>query len=290
MQTLLPDEHFVPAASPEAADAEVLATLVDDPAVMGRAVGPAVRWIHVLAAGIDGFPLEIVGERVLTCSRGASAPAIAEFVMAAMLAFEKQLPSLWLSEPPAEWNTAALGGLAGRSLGLVGIGAIGTEVARRALAFDMRVTALRRRPLPPPVDGVELCSDLSSLLAGSDHVVAAAPATASTTKLFDAAAFAAMKPGAHFVNVARGTLVDQDALLDALDGGPLALATLDVVDPEPLPAGHPLYGHAKVRLTPHVSWSSPQTITRTFDLFVDNLARYRAGDELFGVVDPRAGY
>lgn len=290
MQALLPDEHLVPSGHPEAAHAEVLATLVDDPAVMRRVVGPAVRWIHVLAAGIDGFPLEVAGERAVTCSRGASAPAIAEFVLAAMLAFEKQLPQLWLSEPPAQWNVASLGGLAGRRLGLVGIGAIGTELARRALAFDMRVSALRRRPLPAPVDGVELCADLGSLVADADHVVVAAPATASTTKLFDAAVFAAMKPGSHFVNVARGSLVDQEALLDALDRGPLALATLDVVDPEPLPAGHPLYGHPKVRLTPHVSWSSPQTITRTLDLFVDNLARYRAGEELAGTVDAQAGY
>jgi phosphoglycerate dehydrogenase-like enzyme len=290
LQSLMPQEHFVPSGSPEAADAEVLATLVDEPAVMAQVVRAATRWIHVLAAGIDGFPLEVVGERAITCSRGASAPAIAEFVMASLLVFEKQLPSLWLSEPPAEWNVAALGGLAGRRLGLVGIGAIGTEVARRALAFDMRVSAMRRRVLPAPVDGVDLCPDLASLLAEADHVVVAAPATPSTARLFDAAAFSAMKPGAHFVNVARGTLVDQEALLEALDRGPLALATLDVVDPEPLPAGHPLYAHPKVRLTPHVSWSSPQTITRTFELFADNLARYRAGEKLAGSVDPEAGY
>jgi phosphoglycerate dehydrogenase-like enzyme len=268
----------------------VLATLVDEPVAMAEVVRPAVRWIHVLAAGIDGFPLDLVGERLLTCSRGASAPAIAEFVLAAMLAFEKQLPDVWLSEPPPEWNVATLGGLAGRRLGLVGIGAIGTEVARRALAFDMRVSALRRSRTPAPIVDVELRTDLGSLLAEADHVVVAAPATAATRRLFDADAFCAMKPGAHFVNVARGSLVDQQALLDALDRGQPAMATLDVVDPEPLPADHVFYGHPKIRLSPHVSWSSPQTIARTFDLFSENLVRYRAGAPLAGQVDPEAGY
>jgi phosphoglycerate dehydrogenase-like enzyme len=99
-----------------------------------------------------------------------------------------------------------------------------------------------------------------------------------------------MKPGAHLVNIARGALVDQDALLVALDGGHLAAASLDVVDPEPLPEGHPLYAHPKVRLSPHVSWSSPDTMIRTMQMFVDNLHRYRSGQPLLGMVDTDAGY
>jgi len=251
---------------------------------------PGMRWVHVLGAGVDGFPLEVAGERLVTCSRGASAVAIAEYVLASMLAFEKQLPQSWITEPPAEWNVAGLGSLAGRRLGLVGIGAIGTEVARRALAFDMTVTALRRRPEPAPVDGVTLAGDLQTLLGASDHVVVAAPATSSTRRLFDGAAFGAMVRGAHFVNVARGTLVDQDALLEALDRGHLALATLDVVDPEPLPAGHRFFTHPKVRLSPHISWSSPTTVLRTFEMFVENLARFRRGEPLVGIVDREEGY
>ena len=290
LELMLPDERFVSASSDEAAQADVLATLVDDAAGMAGALHPGIRWVHVLGAGVDGFPLEVVGDRVLTCSRGASAPAIAEFVLAAMLAFEKQLPALWLSEPPAQWNVAELGGLAGKRLGLVGIGAIGTEVARRALAFDMAVTALRRRAAPVPVAGVTIATDLNELLGEADHVVVAAPATTATRHLFDAAAFACCKPGAHIVNVARGTLVDQRALVDALDRGQLAMATLDVVDPEPLPAGHELYRHPKVRLSAHVSWSSPLTGRRTMEIFAENLARHRRGQDLAGVVDLEAGY
>ena len=289
LAAMLPGTTVVPAGTPEAAGAEVLASLADEPAAVAAAIGPSVRWVHVLGAGVDGFPFEAVGGRVLTCSRGASAVAIAEFVMAALLAFEKQLPGTWIHEPPPEWNMAALGGLAGRRLGLVGIGAIGTEVARRALAFDMEVAAVRRRPVDPP-PGVSLRPDLPSLLADADHVVVAAPATPATERLLGPAAFAAMKPGAHVVNVARGSLVDQEALLDALDEGRIALATLDVVDPEPLPAGHRLYSHPSVRLSPHVSWSSPGTVTRTFELFAENLDRYRRGEALAGLVDVEAGY
>jgi len=290
LQMAVPEAVFVPAGEPGAAEADVLATLIDDADAVAAALHPGIRWVHVLGAGVDGFPLHVVGDRVLTCSRGASAPAIAEFALAAMLAFEKRLPDVWISAPPAEWNTADLGCLEGRRLALVGVGAIGTAVARRALAFDMEVVALRRRSAPPPFADIGVARDMKELLDGADHVVVAAPATPATRHLLDAAAFAAMKDGVNFVNVARGSLVDQDALLAALDDGPVARATLDVVEPEPLPADHPLYRHPKVRLSPHVSWSSPTTARRTMQLFAENLARYRAGEPLSGVVDLQAGY
>jgi phosphoglycerate dehydrogenase-like enzyme len=137
---------------------------------------------------------------------------------------------------------------------------------------------------------VALASDLPALLRVSDHVVVAAPATARTNRLFDDVTLQHIKPGAHFVNVARGSLVDQEALLRALDDGRIARASLDVVDPEPLPSGHPLFGHRNVRLSPHVSWSSPDTVLRTFGLFTENLDRYRAGQPLLGVVDLEEGY
>jgi phosphoglycerate dehydrogenase-like enzyme len=268
----------------------VLVSLTDDAPAVAAALTPGIRWVHILGAGVDGFPLEVVGDRLLTCSRGAGAPAIAEFVLAAMLAFEKRLPSSWIDAPPSRWNTAELGSLEGRTLGVIGLGAIGSEVARRAAAFDMDVVAVRRRPLPSPRPDVSLCPSLSALLACSDHVVVAAPATAETGRLLDDAALAGVKPGAHLINVSRGSLVDQEALIRALDDGRLALATLDVVEPEPLPDGHPLYRHPRVRLSPHISWSSPRTVARTFELFVDNLARYRSGRSLQGVVDKEAGY
>ena len=124
------------------------------------------------------------------------------------------------------------------------------------------------RRAPAPVEGVVVVPELAALVGRADHVVVAAPATARTRHLLDAAAFAAMKPGAHVVNIARGSLVDQEALRRALDDGTVARATLDTVEPEPLPAGHWLYTHPAVRLTPHISWSSPDTMARTVELFV----------------------
>ena len=191
---------------------------------------------------------------------------------------------------PEQWNTADLGGLEGRTLGVIGIGAIGTQVARRAVAFDMEVVGLRRTAHPSPLPEVSLCPDLSSLLGRSDHVVVSAPATVATHRLLDDSALSGIKPGAHLVNVSRGTLVDQEALLRALDDGRIAQASLDVVEPEPLPSGHPLYTHPQVNLSPHISWSSPRTVWRTLELFAENLARYRSGVGLVGQVDTVAGY
>jgi phosphoglycerate dehydrogenase-like enzyme len=289
LTSMVPGESFstVLDAQPPA---EALLTSAPRAEMLDRAVAMGVRWVHVLATGVDRIPLERLRQCVVTCSRGASAVPIAEFVLATMLAFEKQLPQSWLQEPPEQWNIAALGGLKGRTLGLVGLGAIGQEVATRALAFDMQVVAVRRHRGPSPLDGVTMLDSLPELLATSDHVVLAAPATPETRHLFGASEFAAMKPAAHFVNVSRGSLVDQDALIAALDAGQLALASLDTVEPEPLPAGHALYAHPKVRLSAHISWSSPHSMSRTLELFIENLRRFRNGEPLEGIVDLDAGY
>lgn len=274
----------------EGVEGEVLLTLAWGGANLGAVLDRGVRWVHTVGTGVDRFPLDVIGDRTLTCSRGASAVPIAEWVLAVMLAFEKRLPDSWATDASVRWNFAELGGLAGRTLALVGLGGIGEAVARRALAFDMRVRARRRTETPASIAGVELAPSLPDLLGAADHVVLATPATPATRHLIDADAFATMKRGVHLVNIARGALVDQDALRAALDDGTVARASLDTVDPEPLPEGHWLYSHPGVRLSPHISWSAPDAWDVMLDTFVANLRRYRTGEPLAGVVDVAEGY
>ena len=270
---------------------KILLTLPWGTPNVGDALRRGVHWVHAYGTGVNGFPFELLGEATLTCSRGASATAISEWVLAVLLATEKQLPQRWLSAPPERWNTADLGTLEGRRLALVGFGGIAQAIARRALPFGMKVSALRRTSSGSPIPEVEIRTDLAGLLRDADHVVIAAPETPATRHLLSDAAFSAMKPGAHLVNIARGGLIDQDALRRALDReGGLALATLDVVDPEPLPEGHWLYSHERVRLSAHISWSSPVSHSGLLDRFLENLGRYRRGEELAYQVSASEGY
>ncbi len=283
----------VPARGPLPDDArgEVLLVGARGAPVMEEALRSGVRWIHVYGTGVDGFPIELLEEgQTVSCSRGASGIPIAEWIMAAILAFEKRLPDSWVNEPWRRYADPGLGGMEGKTLGLVGLGGIGAALAVRAVPFGMRVLALRRRPRPSDLPGVEIASDLGELLEAADHLVLAAPATAATQHLIDRAALARVKPGVHLVNVARGSLVDQEALREALDDGRVAHASLDTVEPEPLPEGHWMYTHPRVRLTPHISWSMPGGRDRIVDIFIANLRHYMAGEPLEGVVDVEAGY
>ncbi|MEQ9462879.1 MAG: NAD(P)-dependent oxidoreductase [Haliea sp.] len=256
-------------------------------ALLAPAVG--VRWIHLYGTGVDGFPLHLVGDRALTCSRGSTATAIAEWVLAMLLADAKQLPASWVTSPPAHWYFASLDVLAGKQLGLVGLGAIGSAVARRALAFDMSVSALVRSPRSL-AEGIQRAGDIETLLASSDYLVLAAPATASTHHLLDRRRLAIARPGLRLVNVARGSLVDHDALRWALDEGIVAHAYLDTAEPEPVPAAHWLYTHPGVSLSPHISWCEPAALERVLSLFLANLECFMRGEPLAGGVDVDAGY
>lgn len=275
---------------PEDASGDALLTIPRDYPNLAGLLDRGVEWVHVTSTGIDGFPLNLLGSRVMTCSRGTGAIAISEWCLAMMLAFEKDLPNVWLDEPPERWFTAELGALYGKTLGLIGLGGIGTAVARRALAFDMTVLAVRRTAAPSPLEGVEIVGSLTELLTRSDHIVVAAPATAATRHLLEADALAAAKPGTHIVNIARGNLIDQDALRAALDSGHIARASLDTVEPEPLPEGHWLYSHPQVRLSAHVSWCMPKNWDLLIAPFADNLQRRLAGQPLEGIVNPDEGY
>jgi phosphoglycerate dehydrogenase-like enzyme len=286
---------------------EVVPALVDDDlpdradvlvnAPWGRDLLPrlvaetGVGWVHTVSTGVDKLDLDLFRDGpVLTCSRGASAVPIAEWVLAQMLAFEKDLPDSWITEPPEQWNLADLGTLDGRRVGLVGLGAIGSAVAARATAFGCELRAVRRTDTPSDIVGLDVTTDLPALVAWCDHLVLAAAATPDTRHLINADVLADIGPGAHLVNIARGSLVDQEALRLALDDGRVARASLDVVDPEPLPIGHWLFGHPAVRVSAHVSWSAPRSWERLVDGFHTNLRRWLAGAALDGIVDLDAGY
>ena len=170
-----------------------------------------VSWVHIMGTGIDWLPPEAFDAKVLTCARGGSAVAISEFVLAAMLSFEKQLPELW-NRPPADvFTPVELGGLDGRQLGLIGIGGIGSAIATRALAFGMSVRAVRRHDGPAPVPGVQMAA-WADVLGTSDHLVLTAPDTAETHHVIGPGTVGQLKRGVHLVNIARGGLIDQDAL------------------------------------------------------------------------------
>lgn len=255
-----------------------------------------LRWVQTASVGIDFFPPWIFDIAQVSCARGVAAVPIAEYVLAALLAHNKALDTRWVQGSEAwrrEFQRAEqqpLGLLQGQHLGLLGFGAIGRQVAHLALAFGMTVSALRRSPTGDLLPGVRRAESLAALLAESDHLVLALPITTETEALLNAQTLAHARPGLHLVNVARGRLIDPAALLAALDQGLLGAATLDAVDPEPLPDGHRLYTHPQVRLSPHLSWSAGKVQQVTSTKVLDNLRRLLAGQPLLDVVDPARGY
>ena len=260
------------------------------PAIRPAGWGDGLRWIQSASTGMDFYPPWLLdGAPVVTCARGVSAVAIADYVMTAILTVEKRWDAIRL-DGSENWRRETLGSPSGKRLGLAGFGAIGRAVAERALAFGMSVGAVRRPRWDELEAGVEPFGRLEDLAAASDHLVLALPLTAATRGLVGAHLLAQAKPGLHLVNVARGALVDQHALLAAIDSGRIAGATLDVTDPEPLPAGHPFYRYPSIRLTPHVSWSAPDFEQRLADRILANLDAYARGAPLRDVVDTATGY
>jgi phosphoglycerate dehydrogenase-like enzyme len=217
--------------------------------------------------------------------------------MAMLFAFTRGLYRYIPEQLEGSWDRGAVSRdrmweINGRTMLVVGLGGIGTEVARRAHALGMRVVATRRssRSGPDFVDYVGLSDEVVDLVAAADVVVTALPLTPETTGMFDAEFFAAMKPTAYFINVGRGKSVVTDDLMAALESGELAGAGLDVTDPEPLPTDHPLWRLPNVIITPHVAASSVQAVERLQAVVRENLRRYVAGEPMLSVVDVGRGY
>ncbi len=262
---------------------------------LAAALETTTDWVHLISTGIEHFPIELVPSHLtLTCSRGASAVPISEWVLTTMLMFEKQLPAMWIDQAPEKWHADPhLGGLAGKTVAVIGYGEIGRRVATLAHAFDMRVVATRRRPVSADDAAASFATvvpDTTTAVSDADHIVLGAPLTPETAQMIDEGVFAAMKPGTHLVNIARGGLVDQDALRNALDSGVVARASLDTVDPEPLPDGHWLYTHPQVRLSRHISWSGHLGWTAHGEIIAHNIEAMVNNTEPIGLVDRPAGY
>ncbi len=258
------------------------------------AAAPMLRWQHSPSAGVDHIltPTFMARNIILTNSAGVYAVPIAEFVLAFILNHAKQLSSLRSLQAQRQWNwEVQVQELTGAKLLIIGAGSIGRAIAPRASALGMRVWGVRRSPQPNPgfeqVVGVD---EWRSLLPLADYVVIATPLTPDTKGMIDAAVLRSMQASAYLINIARGAIVDEAALLTALKEGWIAGAGLDTFSTEPLPSDSEFWSLPNVFITPHCSASSPQTIPRIVDLFLDNLARYRQGQPLKNVVDKQAGY
>ncbi len=256
----------------------------------------SVRWLHTASAGVDHVLTPAVRARAnlqVTNSGTAFEIAISEFVLAWMLMVARRLPLLLERQRAHVWEWVAQRELHGATVGIVGLGPIGRGVAARSKAFGMRTLGLRRQSLP--VDGVDEVltgpDGLARLLAESDYLVLAAALTEGTRALLGANELAQMKAGAWLINIARGAMVDEPALLAALQSGPMAGACLDVFAREPLPTDSPLWDMPNVYICPHSSsgWTDGLQ-ARQKQLFLDNLRRFVQGEPLVNVVDRARGY
>jgi phosphoglycerate dehydrogenase-like enzyme len=267
---------------------------------------PRLTWVHSASAGVERAMTPAARERgiVITNARGVFSRPIAEYVLMMILAVSRRLPGLLELQRERTWQPLEGVELRDVTVGIVGLGSIGRAVGALATAFGCRVVAVRRRSEQGATAGLtetpsfgEVMLErvggpetLPQLLAESDFVVLAAPLTPETEDMIDAAALAAMKPTAWLINVARGRLVDERALVNALRDGTIGGAILDTFRDEPLAPSSPFYDLANVIVTPHTSWSSGRVLDRSVELFCDNLRRYAAGEPLLNVVDPSAGY
>lgn len=295
------DEQGSPTGGMKVEDAEIFLRWWSPRKVSERVVEQAggLRWLHTPSAGLDHvlFPALVERDITVTNSSGVHAIPISEWVIAFMLLAAKRIPEFLIAQQQRRWaDDLKLAELKDKTLLVVGYGAIGQEVARRAVSFGMKVIGSRSGSgrQREEIAGVAVVSGdgWRDRLPEADYVAICLPLTDATRHSFDAATLAMMQPGAWLINIARGEIVDEDALLAALREERIAGAALDAFAEEPLPSDHPLYDFpaSRVILTPHHSWNSPQVQERTIDLFIENYRRFVAGEELRNVVDKQAGY
>ncbi|MEO8678498.1 MAG: D-2-hydroxyacid dehydrogenase [Vicinamibacterales bacterium] len=304
LRAAFPHLNFIHATTPEErarglADCDVAYTWILNAAECAQAA--RLKWVHTSAVAVETMCLPELFARgvIVTNTRGVQAAPIAEHVMAVLLGLAKQLPLVIDNQRAARWaQNEFMGGrlpwlLRGRTLGLIGVGTIGSAIASRAQAFGMRVVATRRRAVPGSVPGVDevFANDrLPEMLTQCQVLVIAAPLTPDTEALMGAPQLAQLPKGAVVINVGRAKILDTDALVAALRSGHLGGASLDVFPQEPLPPEHPLWTCPNVILTPHTSGFRQGHWEEVVDLFAENLRRYERGEALRFRVEPELGY
>lgn len=254
---------------------------------------PRLRWVQLPMAGVEwvkNTDLWSSPKIAITGAAGINATQVAEYVLMAMLALAKDLPRMLASKGRRQWDRFDLGQLRGKTLGIVGYGAIGQEAGRLAGAFGMNVLATKRRIEPGAPPWVLPVQQLDRLLRESDYVLLSVPATPETSGMIGPEQLAAMRPTAYLVNISRGSVVDEAALIEALRAGRLAGAALDVFRTEPLPADSSLWEMPNVLISAHIAGLFEQYDAAVVDLFAANMRRYLDGQPLVNQVDRRAGY
>ena len=255
-----------------------------------------LAWVHSSSAGVENllFPEFTASPVKFTNGRGVFKDSLAEFAIAAMLFFVKDLRRMVRNQEAGRWEQFDTRMLSGQTLGVVGYGEIGRATAQLARCLGMRVLAVRRQPersqADPNVDAVYSPGRLREMLGRCDFVLVAAPHTPETRGLMGDAELRAMKPHAVIINVGRGPVIVESALIEALEKSRIGGAALDVFDHEPLPVGHPFYHLPNVLLSPHCADHTPGWIEMAMETFVENFERYRNGQELKNIVDKKAGY
>jgi len=253
-----------------------------------------LKWIQVGSAGVDNylFPELVDSEVVLTTASGIHRIQISEMILAMMLAFVKRLDKFVQFKLEARWKRLPTEELAGKTIGILGLGNIGMETAWKAKCFGMRVLALDKMPLRAPtyVDKILGLKDLDLLLRESDYLVVAVPLTKETYHMIGEKELRLMKPTAYIINIARGAVIDNKALIKALKEGWIAGAGLDVFEEEPLPKDSEFWKLDNVIITPHISGSTPRYNERAVMVFRENMKRYLEGRPLINIVDKKAGF
>ena len=276
-------------------DTEILVTLFAFPDAELMNLAPRLRWIQALTAGVDFFPLTKIKERdiILTCGRGIHKIYIAEYAIAAMINLARNFHLMFRNQLRSKWDRSiAQDEIHGKTVGILGLGSIGQEIARQAFALGMRVIGVKNTPQPlEGVDHVYGPAEMGKVFTQSDYLINLLPNTASTSGLIDKTFFALMENSACFINLGRGSTVNQADLIDALRNNELRALVSDVYDEEPLPADSPLWQLENVILTPHVAGVSSKYLERALNIIRHNLKVYVGHPgQMINVVDLTRGY